>query len=166
LLIPNVRRTWAPTGCTPILRHSYRRDKISAIGSLTASPDRRRFGLYVRFHTDNITGTEVIAYLRNLLRHLRKPVVLLWDGGRIHKRKDVKAFLQRTQRLHVYPFPGYAPELNPIEYVWTHGKRDLSNSSHENKNQLGSYVRRSIGRVRNSQQLLKSCIEHSELSWP
>ena len=153
-------------GRTPILRHSYRRDKISVIGSLTVSPERKRFGLYVRFHSDNITGTEVIAYLQHLLRHLRGHVVLIWDGGRIHKRKDVKAFLQQIRRLHVYPFPGYAPELNPIEYVWTHGKRDLSNSAYEDTDHLGVHVRRSINRVRSSQQLLSSCIEHSDLSWP
>jgi hypothetical protein len=29
LLIPNVRQTWAPVGCTPTVRHSYKRDKLS-----------------------------------------------------------------------------------------------------------------------------------------
>ncbi len=29
LLIPTVRRTWAPRGQTPLLYHSYRRDRIS-----------------------------------------------------------------------------------------------------------------------------------------
>lgn len=166
LLIPNVRRTWAPAGCTPILRHSYRRDRISVIGSLTVSSAKRRMGLYVRFHTHNITGTEVVAFVRHLLCHLRGHVVLIWDGGKIHKRADVKTFLQKVKRLHVYPFPGYAPELNPIELVWTHGKRDLSNSAHTDTFHLGSHLRRSIGRVRASQRLLSSCIDHSELPWP
>jgi transposase len=166
LLIPNVRKTWAPAGCTPILRHSYRRDKISAIGSVTVSPGCHHFGLYVRFHAHNITGTEVVAFLRYLLRHLRRDVVLVWDNGPIHKRADVKAFLQKTKRLHVYWLPSYAPELNPIEHVWTHGKRDLSNSTHEDTYHLGSHLHRSIGRVRSSQRLLESCIAHSEITWP
>ena len=130
------------------------------------SPGRKRLGLYVRFHTDNITGTEVITYLQHLLRHLQGHVVLVWDNGSIHKRKDLKAFLQRIARLHVYPFPAYAPELNPIEQVWTHGKRDLSNTAHEDTKHLGAHLHRSLGRVRSSQQLLKSCINHSELPWP
>lgn len=152
-------------GCTPLLRHSYRREKISVIGGLTVSPTRQRLGLYVRFHIHNITGTEVIGFLRHLLQHLRGPVVLVWDGGKIHKREDVKTFLWRTRRLHVYPFPSYAPELNPVEQVWTHGKRDLSNSVHEKLDQLGTHVRRSLRRVGNSQQLLRACINHSELPW-
>jgi transposase len=165
LLIPVVRKTWAPAGQTPILRHSYRHEKVSTIGSVTVSPGRQRLGLFVKFHAHNITGREVIGFLQHLLRHLRRHVVLVWDGGPIHKRADVKAFLEKTRRLHVYRFPGYAPELNPIEYVWTHGKRDLSNSTYEDTDCLGSHLRRSIGRVRSSQQLLQSCIEHSELPW-
>ena len=42
MLIPNVRRTWAPRGQTPIGRHRYRRDKISAISAVTVSPARQR----------------------------------------------------------------------------------------------------------------------------
>jgi transposase len=166
LLIPNVRKTWAPAGCTPIFYHSYCREKISVIGSLTVSPARKRFGLYIKFHSHNITGTEVIRFLEHLLHHMRGHIVLLWDNGLIHRRKDVNAFLKKVQRLHVFRFPGYAPEINPIEHVWTHGKRDLSNSAHRDKKQMGSHLHYSIGRVRNSQQLLASCIEHSELSWP
>ena len=30
MMIPPVRRTWAPVGKTPIVRHYYRRDRISA----------------------------------------------------------------------------------------------------------------------------------------
>jgi transposase len=149
-----------------LLRHSYRRDKLSVIGGLTVSPEGKRFGLYVRFHAQNITGTEVMAFLRYLLRHLRGHVVVVWDGGRIHKRKDVKAFLRGIGRLHVFPFPAYAPELNPIEYVWTHGKRDLSNSAHLDTRTLGRHLGRSFRRVRHSHRLLSSCIEHSELRWP
>lgn len=164
--MPTVRKTWAPRGKTPILRHSYRHEKVSTIGSFTISPQGKRFGLYVRFHAHNITGHEVVGFLRHLLRNLRRQVVLVWDSGPIHKRADVKAFLQKAKRLQVYRFPGYAPELNPIEYVWTHGKRDLSNSTYQDTDRLGSHLRRSIKRVTNSQQLLKSCLMLSELPWP
>jgi putative transposase len=149
-----------------VLRHSYRRDKISVIGILTVSPAGRKLGFYARFHTDNIGGLEVISFLRHLLRHLRGHVFVIWDGGKIHRSKEVKEFLVGQPRLHVYRFPGYAPELNPIEQVWTHGKRDLSNSIHETSKQLGGHVRRSLGRVRGSQRLLRSCIRHSDLPWP
>jgi transposase len=152
-------------GRTPILRHSYRRDKISVIGILTVSPGGRRLGLYARFHSDNVTSLEIIEFLRHSLRQLAGHVFVIWDGGKIHRSKEVKEFLSGQPRLHVYRFPGYAPELNPIEQVWTHGKRDLSNSVHETRADMGHHLRRSLGRVRGSQRLLRSCIDHSELPW-
>lgn len=62
LLIPNVRKTWAPIGHTPYLRHSYRRDKVSVISALTVAPRRHRLGLYFGLHVRNITGAEVITF--------------------------------------------------------------------------------------------------------
>jgi transposase len=152
-------------GHTPVLRHSYRRERISTISSLTVSPARTRVGLYVHFHPTNITGVEVIRFLRHLLRHLRGPVVLLWDGGPIHKRRMVQAFVQRRPRLHVHPFPAYAPELNPDEFVWTKAKHDLANSVPKNMGELTGSLRRSLRRTQRSQTLLWSCIFASDLPW-
>ena len=166
LLIPNVCKTWAPRGHTPLLRHSYKRDRISTISSLTVSPAYRRLGPYVQFHTTNITGVEIVHFLQHLLRHLRGPVVLLWDGGPIHKRQMVRDFIRRRPRLHVYPFPAYAPELNPDEFVWTKTKRDLSNSAPKDLRELKHGLRRSTRRLQRSQTLLWSCIFASDLPWP
>jgi len=164
--VPNVAKTWAPRGHTPVLRHSYTRDRISTISSLSVSPRHRRLGLYVHFHTTNITGVEVVTFLRHLLRHLRGPVVLLWDRGPIHNRTLVGDFIQRQPRLHVYPFPAYAPELNPDEFVWTQAKRDLSNSAPTDLRDLRRNLHGSIRRLQRSQRLLWSCIFASDLPWP
>lgn len=166
LLIPNVRKTWAPVGCTPTVRHSYKRDKLSAISAVTVSPRRTRVGLYMHVHSENITGTEVVLFLRHLLRHLRGPVDLLWDGGSIHKREDVQAFRNQNPRLKSHPFPAYAPELNPDEFVWTKMKNDLANGAPEDIRRLDAQVRRSFRRLHGSQQLLWSCILASDLPWP
>lgn len=166
LLIPNVRKTWAPVGQTPQLRHSYRRDRLSTISALTVSPLRQHLGLYVNFHRHNITGLEVVGFLRQLLRHLRGAVVLLWDGGAIHRRRLVLEYLARHRgRLHVYRLPAYAPELNPDQFVWTQAKRTLANSTPENLAQLDQAVRRSLRRLRRSQRLLRACIHAADLCW-
>ncbi len=123
-------------------------------------------GLYFRFHTINITGVEVIGFLRHLLRHLRGPMVLLWDGGTIHRRVIVRDFLCKHKRLHAHRFPSYAPELNPDEFVWTKAKHALSNGAPPDIAALGTRLRRSIHRIRVSQRLLWSCIHASDLPWP
>jgi transposase len=166
LLIPTVRRTWAPRGKTPLLYHSYRRDRISTISALTVSPRRGRLCLYVAFHRKNITGVEVVQFLRHLQRHLQAPIVLLWDGGSIHRRRLVKEYLADSRgRFHVYRFPAYAPELNPDEYVWTQSKRSMANATPQDIDELGQDLRRALGRIGRSQQLLKACLCESALSF-
>lgn len=165
LLIPNVRRTWAPRGHTPVLVHCYRHDRLSVISGLALSPRNRRLGLYLRCRARNLTGLDIRGFLHQLLRHLRGPVVLLWDRGPIHRRREVTAFLARHPRLHVYAFPAYAPELNPAEFVWTQADGALANGVPDNVAALYQDLRRATRRLRRSQKLLWSCIYASDLPW-
>lgn len=163
-MIPNVRRTWAPRGQTPIVRHRYRRDKISAISAVTVSPQRHRVGLYLHLHPDaNVTHVEVAIFLRALLRHLRGHVIVLLDGGSIHKGPDVAALRARCPRLHVEWFPGYAPELNPDELVWAHFKTALANGRPQNLDELERTLCRMTTAVRRRPDLLRSFVIGSEL---
>lgn len=165
LLIPTVRRTWAPKGCTPLLVHRYRRDRLSVISGLALSPRNRRLALYLQCRSRNLTGLDIRAFLHHLLRHLRGPVVLLWDRGPIHRRQEVSAFLARHARLHVHLFPAYAPELNPAEYVWTQADAALANAVPDDLATLYQDLRRATRRLRGSQRLLWSCIYASDLPW-
>lgn len=152
-------------GQTPIHRHSYRRDRVSAISAITVSPVRKRLGLCFQLFPKNITGVEVVGFLRNLLRTLPGKVDLLWDRGTIHKRRLVKDFLLRHPRIHVHEFPSYAPELNPDEYVWTRSKQRLSNTRPDDLDELGNQVHDTLLSIAGSTELLRSCIEESELEW-
>ncbi|EQD26993.1 Transposase [mine drainage metagenome] len=107
-MIPPVRRTWAPVGQTPIVRHHYRRERISVIGALSVSPRRRRLGLYFRMHAKNIAQEEVYDFLWYLLRHLRGPVIVVWDGASIHDSKSLSDLLRKYPRLHLERLPAYA----------------------------------------------------------
>jgi hypothetical protein len=114
LLIPHVAKTWSPRGCTPVHYHRQgRRDKISVISGISVSPRRQRLGLYYQLYFDNIGQEEVCMFLRQLLRHLRGPVIVLLDNSSTHYGKP----LRQHRRLHIEHFPSYAPELNPDEGV-------------------------------------------------
>jgi transposase len=145
-----VRKTWAPVGRTPILRHSYRHDKVSVISALTISPQRQCVGLHFRCHRANIAGKLVLGFVRHLLRHLRGPVVLLWVGSRTHGSRLVRGTLARHQRLHLHRFPAYAPELNPDEYIWSQRKRTLANSTHSTVEALEAQVSHTLFRLQHS----------------
>ena len=49
---------------------------------------------------------------------------LVVDGFPVHKTNLVKAYAASTGgRLTLHILPGYAPELNPQELIWSHMKR-------------------------------------------
>jgi len=147
------------------LYHRYRRDKISAISSLAVSPKRRRLALFIQVRKRNLNGLDVRTFLKDLLKHLRGPLVLLWDGASIHGRKEVKEFLKRHSRIRVERFPAYAPELNPAEYVWNRADHNLRNSVPDDLGELKGMLRNTVRRLRRSQDRLWSCIYASDLPW-
>ena len=163
MLTPTVRRTWAPRGHTPLLYHRYRHDRISAISAVTVSPRRQRLGLYCHFHFTNISELEVVVFLRLLLRHLRGSIVLIWDGGSIHRGAIVEELLARHPRLQVERFPAYAPELNPDEQVWNHFKATLANGCPMTIDDLVADLTRVARRTRRSPALLRGFIRESGL---
>lgn len=77
----------------------------------------------------------------------------------------MKEYLEKHPRVQVEEFPGYAPELNPAEYIWNHADRELSNTAAEELDQLAGLLVESASRLSNSQQLLWSCIYASDLPW-
>jgi len=60
--------------------------------------------------------------LRHLSRHFGCKLLVIWDGGSIHRSNEVEDFLAdgRSEEIHLERFPAYAPELNPDEGVWQH----------------------------------------------
>jgi transposase len=163
LLIPPVRKTWGPRGQTPIHRHVYRHDRISAISAISVSPQHRRLGLYCHFYPINITREEVCVFLRDLLAHLRGHVIVVLDNAQIHRGGSMAKLCARFPRLHIESFPPYAPELNPDEGVWRHLKRAVSNTRPDDQDNLLSMLTEGICTLSASQRLLRSCIKQSDL---
>lgn len=164
MLTPTVVRTWAPRGETPILRHWQRHDRVSVISGISVSPTRRRIGLYYQWHQHNIREREAVAFLRHLLRHLRGPIVLLWDNLRVHRSTLVQRLCRRVPRLHLEFLPAYAPELNPDEGVWRQAKRRLANGCPADRVALARRVRVALEELRRAPSTLWSCITHSGLT--
>jgi transposase len=158
-----VLKTWAPCGQTPRLRHRTQRDKVSVISGVSVSPHRRHLGLYYDFYPHNISHQEVYTFLRQLLRHLHGHVFVLLDNARIHTAARLRGLCGRHTRLHIEYFPGYAPELNPDEGVWSHAKRRLANGRPDTLADLIEDVLVTLEDLHGSPALLRSCITHSDL---
>lgn len=173
LLAPLVRRTLAPQGQTPQLRHRVRhqgrgRDKASTIAALTLSPKNRRLGLY--FSTlvnDYFDHVAVAWFVRELLKHLRGPVIVIWDGGPMHRGPDIRQLQQNYPRLILEALPPYAPELNPVECIWTQVKWGrLCNFIAPDSPTLEKYVFKELHNIRTNQERLRSFWRGSDLPPP
>ena len=162
-LIPTLLKTWAPRGHTPVLRHRYRRDRISVISGLSISPVRHRVGLYYRFHRTNIDGLRVNDFLRHLLKHLRGHVFVIWDNASIHRGQPVRDLCRRSSRLHLVALPPYAPELNPDEGVWSLAKASLANGRPDDVDELDVHLEETLHNLRHSPSKLRSCVHRSGL---
>jgi transposase len=163
---PTVRRTWAPKGKTPVLYQRGRsHQKVSAIGSLSISPERRRMGLFLLWHPGrNITREEVIAFLEDLLRHLRGNVVLLWDRLNAHRSAAADAWRAIYPRLRFEWLPAYAPELNPVEYLWSYFKAQrMANHGWTELDEIQEHAESEAAEVRANQPLLRSFVHASRL---
>ena len=164
MLQPLCRRTWAPRGRTPILRQWDRRDRLSAISALTVAPRRRRFGLYWALHRHNIRSAEVLHFLQQLRRHVPHGFTLIWDRHRPHRATGVTTWLAKYPRIVVEWLPAYAPDLNPVEPVWSHTKYgDLANFAPDDVVTLEGAVLESLTDTRSERELLAAFIRAAGL---
>ena len=73
----------------------------------------------------NLNASTFIDFCRRLLHDTQGPVFLILNGHPCTAPLLVKQFAAQTDgRLRLFFLPGYAPELNPDEWVWKHVKHD------------------------------------------
>jgi transposase len=113
------RKTWGVKGQTPVVERPGQRQSISA-----ASAVNSKGAFWYRTYQGGLNAELFVSLLQQMMRHRTKPVHLVVDGLPAHKTKLVKNYVSSTKGLLTLHFlPGYAPELNPDELVWSHMKR-------------------------------------------
>ena len=166
-MAPLVRRTWAPCGRTPVLMQRGRsRRKVSVIGALVISPQRRQVRAYFGLLPDaNFDGESILAFVMQLRRALRVPMALIWDRLGAHISAPVAAWLVRNRRrVSAKLLPPYAPELNAVEYVWSYLKGGpLANHAPDDADQLAHTAVRHARTIAGQQRLLRGFVHATRL---
>jgi hypothetical protein len=140
-LTPPVSHTWALRGQTPVVRHRLGRDHLTAIGLVTISPVRKRLGTYLCLQECSAKSEDFVHCLRQILRHHRGHVIVVWDNLGAHRSRAVREFVARHPRLSLEYLPPYAPELNPVDHLWGHMKRgEVVNHSAEDLDEVLAVV--------------------------
>jgi transposase len=160
-LVPGVVKTYAPRGRTPIIDEWQTRDHLSVMGGLTSQGK-----VYTLVRPQSLNGLHTIAFLVHLGRVVGDRLLVIWDGSPIHRRAEVSAFVAEARgKIHVEPLPPYAPDLNPVEWLWRHLKEvELRNLSCLDLEQLHLELHLALGRVRQKMRLMHSFFEGAELA--
>ena len=87
------------------------------------------------------TETGYARFLDAAHQQLGGPLVLVWDGLNTHTSRAMRDLIAARTWLTVFQLPAYAPELNPVEPVWSNLKRSLANLVKHNISQLTALVK-------------------------
>jgi transposase len=171
---PPKSRTWARRGHTPVIRVRGGGTGHVSVAGLACYRPGFRTRLIWRLHEYRGRKGETKAFTwseyRGLLiaAHHQLPggvIVLIWDNLPVHLRKELRAFTTAQPWLRVFQLPSYAPDLNPVEGIWSLLKRGvLANLAITAFAQLIRVVRRGLKQIQYRPGLIEGCLAETGLA--
>lgn len=156
---PARKSTWAPEGETPILEFNFNWKKLSCIGGISLRQ------IYFQIHDGSVKAPQVVEFVKYLCRAIRGDILIVWDGLRAHWSRAVKEHLETLgQRVAVEQLPAYAPELNPVEYLWAQVKHhEIANFAPKEIGELSTAALKAIRKIRRAPNYIRAFWIQSEL---
>ena len=112
-------KTWGVRGHTPVVQRPGQRQSISAASAVNA-----KGAFWFCTYEGGLNAELFVELLQKMMHRRKKPVHLVLDSLPAHKKACVREYANSTNgRLTLHFLPGYAPDLNPDELVWSHVKR-------------------------------------------
>jgi transposase len=172
-LRPPRGRTWGRRGTTPVVKvRAAGSGRVSVAGVVAFRPDTPA-GPRLIFRTITHRGRKgepkgfaEVDYARLLdavHQQLGGPVVLIWDNLNRHKSPLMRQLIAARSWLTVFYLPTYAPELNPVEAVWSHMKGSLVNFTHRTVDQLATIVKSRLRHMQYRRPLLHGFLVKTRL---
>jgi transposase len=104
-------------GETPVLQYHFNWKTISVTAAMTL------WNFYFQIFEQAIAKELVVDFLAHLVQQLAGPLLIVWDRLPAHRSRLVAEFVEFLQgQILLEYLPAYAPELNPVEYLWGHWK--------------------------------------------
>ena len=119
--------------------------------------------IYKRHFDGSINAEKLLVGLEHFERHIKGPIILIWNRSRTHKANLVKALLEKHPNIHVEYLLAYAPELNPEEYCHGKVKRRMKNAILHSKIEIRSSLVQGFARLRKRPDILLGCFQHAGL---
>jgi transposase len=146
-------RTWAPRGHTPVVPTSGQRQSVNAISAVSPLG-----AFWYKVFTGRLNATTFRTFLQAFLRRRRQPVFLVVDGHPAHRAHLIADFVQAQRgRLELHFLPGYAPDLNPDEFVWNHlRQKGVTKTPLRQNESLAVRVEADLAAIKADRTLLRS----------
>ena len=94
------------------------RSHVSVIAGLS------RNNFLFRLHEGSIKKEEIVEFLKALKAHLKQPLLVIWDSLKAHRSRLVRQYLDGLAgHIQIAFLPAYAPDMNPVKYLWAWLKR-------------------------------------------
>ncbi|MEV8638025.1 transposase [Streptosporangium sp. NPDC051023] len=93
------------------------------------------------------------------------PIVLVWDNLNRHICPDMRRFIAgNADWLRVFQPPSYAPDLNPMEGIWSPLNRGgLANLAPVSLDHLVRVIKRGLKKIQYRPHLIDSCLTETNL---
>lgn len=123
------------------------------------------WNFYFRLFAGSIKAPQVVEFLQHLQRHIGAKMIIIWDGLPVHRSRLVRDYVAgEGGAIELEYLPAYAPELNPVEYIWGYCKQhELPNLCPKDFGQLSHAARRALSRMRRRPKLVESFWQQAEL---
>jgi hypothetical protein len=173
-LHPAKATTWARRGHTPVVKATAKGIIRVSVASLTCYRPGDRSRLIYRTRTyrgrkgdpKGFQEADFADLLDAAHQQLDAPIVLIWDQLSAHKSARMRKLITARAWLRVYHLPAYAPELNPVEKVWSAMKRSLANLLLTTAKALTTAVKNRLKPMQYRENLIDSYLAATGLSPP
>ncbi len=145
------------------------REKVSVAGAVWLSPQRDRIGLIFQTVVNAYFNNQRSAlFLERLMREIPNRMVVIWDGGPMHKGDPIRAQVEKFRpRLCLERLPPYAPILNPVEPIWSWLKYSrLCNFAAHDARELNRAIVAQLARIEDDQETLRNLWHATDLPFP
>lgn len=105
-----------------------------------------------------MNGPRFVEFLQRLRRVVAGRLFLVVDGSPVHRATVVSQYVHSTKgQLQLFFLPGYAPDLNPDEWVWKSVKLDtVGRAMVKGRGELRRVAAKALERLRESPELVRS----------
>ena len=112
----------------------------------------------------SINAEQCVRFLKQLRKNVPGNIVVIWDRFAAHRSRKVKAYTKADGKMECKFLPAYAPELNPVETVWSHCKyHQMANFTPKDIHELYGKAQSSMKKIKMKDGLIKQLSQNSEL---